>query len=256
MKIKLVPSAIGSDSHHQFMTSYLINDVVAIDAGGVGFFGLPQSQARIQHVFISHTHIDHIASLPIFVENAYEGKSDCVTVHGNAEVLDCLQRDIFNGRVWPDFIALSRTQTPFLKLSCLDERKPVTVAGLTITPISVDHVVSTFGFIIDDGQVAVAIPSDTGPTEEFWHVVNQTPNVRAVFLEAAFPNSMLWLARISKHLTPSQFGEEMRKVHADIPFIAIHIKVRYHAEVVAELVALNNPNVWVGDSGRDYYFTH
>ena len=82
MKIVLVPSTVmaSGPTHYQFTTSAVINDTIAVDAGSLGFYLSPQEQARIRHVFLSHTHIDHVASLPIFVENAYEGKADCVRV--------------------------------------------------------------------------------------------------------------------------------------------------------------------------------
>ena len=74
MKITLIPSSVsgGADADNQYLTSFLVNDTVAVDAGSLGFYGTPREQARIRHVFLTHTHIDHIASLPIFVENAYE----------------------------------------------------------------------------------------------------------------------------------------------------------------------------------------
>src|SRR5439155_12645984 len=98
MKITLVPSSVTERGlgEHQFLTSYRINDALAIDAGSLGLAGTAQEQAGIKHVLISHTHMDHIASLPIFVENAYEGGSDCVTVYGSEAVLSCLRNEVFN----------------------------------------------------------------------------------------------------------------------------------------------------------------
>src|SRR5450755_1810371 len=97
VKISLIPSSVlGSPEHHQFLSSAIVNDAIAVDAGCLGFYRSAEEQSRIKHVLVSHTHMDHLASLPIFVENAYEGKSDCVTVHASADVLDCCQRDLFN----------------------------------------------------------------------------------------------------------------------------------------------------------------
>ena len=94
--------------HNQYLDFLSDQRHIAVDAGCIGFYGSPEQQARIKHVLISHTHADHVASLPIFVENAFEAGP---TRHHprHREVLDCIQRDIFNGRVWPDFIAMSAT---------------------------------------------------------------------------------------------------------------------------------------------------
>ena len=86
MKVTLVPSSVSEHSQPepQFLTSFLINDTLAVDAGCLGLYGTAREQAKVKHVLISHTHIDHIGSLPIFVENAYEGRPDCVTIESTS----------------------------------------------------------------------------------------------------------------------------------------------------------------------------
>jgi cAMP phosphodiesterase len=254
VKVLLVPSAVSTADSYQYATAYVVNDSLAVDAGCLGYYGSAQDQARIRHVLISHTHIDHVASLPIFVENAYEGKRDCVTVHGSDTVLDCLRTDLFNNRLWPDFLALSPPNAPFLRLAALEAGKTVELEGLRITPIPVNHVVPTLGFVIEDETAAVVMASDTGPTDEIWRRANETPNLRAVFLEACFPNDRQWLADVSKHLTPLSFAEEVRKLQRPVPVYAVHIKARFRARVVQELHALGLPNVLIGEFGRPYTF--
>jgi cAMP phosphodiesterase len=188
------------------------------------------------------------------VENAYEGKRDCMTVHGSPAVLDCLRRDIFNNRVWPDFLSLSTPEAPFLRLATLEAGRPVEIDGLKITPVPVDHVVPTFGFIVEDGKGAVAISSDTGPTEEIWRHANVTADLKAVFLEATFPDSMAPLATVAKHLTPAMFADEVRKLNRPVRVIAVHLKARFHAQMVKELGALGLANLEIGRSGKTYSF--
>lgn len=256
VKITLVPSAVDGRGEEalQFLTSYLINETVGIDCGALGQYRTPADQSRIRHVLLSHTHIDHIGSLPVLVENAYEGKRDCMTVHGSPAVLDCLRRDIFNNRVWPDFLSLSTPEAPFLKLATLEPGRPVELEGLKITPVPVNHVVPTFGFIIEDGKGAVVISSDTGPTEEIWRRANETPNLKAIFLEATFPDSMTPLATVARHLTPVMFADEVRKLSRPVRVIAVHIKARFHAEMVKALGELGLSNLEIGRSGKTYSF--
>jgi ribonuclease BN (tRNA processing enzyme) len=251
VKVTLVPSSVSDcgPRQHQYLTAYRINDTVAIDAGSLGLTGTAQEQARIQHVLITHTHLDHIASLPIFIENAYEGKPSCVTIHGSQAVLSCLQNDIFNDRLWPDYPRLSTADAPFFKTSVLASGTAIELEGLRITPIPVDHVVPTFGFLVEDKDTAVVIVGDTGPTEAIWEYANRVPNLKAVFLEATFPESMAGLAKISKHLTPSLFAGEVRKLKHRPRVIAVHIKARFRAQVVDELEALRLPEVEIGEMG-------
>lgn len=254
MKLTIVPSSVTSTGEEpsQYLISYLINDTLAIDAGSLGLYGTPQNQAKIRHVLISHTHIDHTATLPIFLENAYEAKADCVTVHGSDAVLESLRHDIFNDRTWPDFVALSGGAAPFLKLARLEPGWPVELEGLRITPVEVNHVVPTLGFLIEDEDVAVLIPSDTGPTEDLWRLANQSSKLKAVFLEAAFPDALGELARTSKHLTPSLFGAEVQKLQRPTTVVAVHIKARFRAQILEELGALGLPNLEIGALGKAY----
>lgn len=256
MKITLLPSAVGSvgENAHQYATSFVINDRVAIDAGAIGFWQTPTEQAGVRHLFLSHTHMDHLASLPIFLENI-AGLSDApVVVHASAEVQECLRLDVFNGRVWANFLELTHDDKPFVLLQTIRSGEVVEVEGLRITPIAVNHVVPTLGFIIEDPTAAVVIPSDTGPTGEIWARAQATPNLKAVFLEATFPNAFESLAELTKHLTPAGFVHEMQKLARPVKYYAVHLKARYRDQVAQELLAHRLANVEIAKFGTAYEF--
>jgi ribonuclease BN (tRNA processing enzyme) len=256
VKIELLPSSVSdsADGPSQYLTSYIVNDVIAIDAGSLGIFKSPKDQSRIKHVFLSHSHIDHVATLPLFVDNVYTGTSDCVTVHAGREVTECLKRDVFNDRVWPDFIGMSEGAAPFFKLASLESSIPVFVDGLKITPIHVDHIVETFGFVIEDPVATVIVVSDTGPTDEIWNCANTAPNLKAVFLEAAFPNSLADVAFAAKHLTPALFAREAMKLKRAASLIAVHIKPRFRDQILRELRELSLEHLEIGEAGKVYQF--
>jgi len=254
MKIRLLGSSVHDTAHRQYVTSYLINGTVGIDAGSTGFDGTPQQQEAVEHVFLTHSHIDHTASLPIFVENAWTPVAGCPTIYGSRETLDAVQKHIFNDVIWPDFVALSRNMPPFLRLRPIEPEVPVEAAGLRITPIPVHHVVPTFGYVVSEGDSAVIFGADSGPTQRIWEVAHKTPNLRAVFLEACFPNSLTGLAKASLHLTSEMFAGEVAKMPPGVKLIAIHIKVRYRAQVIRELEALGLPNLEIGECEKDYEF--
>ena len=71
MRVELLPSS-QPPSDRQFLVTYLINDQVAIDAGSIGLLSDLNRQQQVEHVFVTHQHIDHIATLPILLENVYE----------------------------------------------------------------------------------------------------------------------------------------------------------------------------------------
>ena len=254
MRVRLLGSCLSDSAHRQYVTSYLINGSVAIDAGCLGFWGAPHEQEAVKHVFLTHAHMDHTASLPIFVENAWTPAGNCPTIYGSAETLEAVQAHIFNNTVWPDFIAISKTMPPFLRVLPLEAEKATQAAGLTITPVQVTHVIPTFGFVVSDGESAVIFGGDSGPTERLWEIAHQTPKLHAVFLEACFPNSMTHLAELSLHMTPEMFGREVAKMPAGTKVVATHIKVRYREQVIQELHDLKLPNMVIGECEKEYGF--
>jgi ribonuclease BN (tRNA processing enzyme) len=236
----------------QYASSYLVNKSIAIDAGTLGFVGSPECQSRVRHVLLTHTHLDHIATLPVFVENIYSGGPDCVTIYGSQSVLDCLQTDFFNGRVWPDFIGLSRQMPPFLRLEKFEPGDVKFIDGVQVEAIAVDHVVPTSAFLLRDSGGCILFATDTGPTSDIWKRANEVEELKAVFLEATFPNELEELAVISKHLTPRQFALEVAKLAHKVPVYALHLKGRYREKVAKEIMALRIPGVEVAEPMRVY----
>jgi ribonuclease BN (tRNA processing enzyme) len=255
VKVTLLPSTVTTSATAcQFLTTFLIDDVVAIDAGSLGLLASAEEQARVKHVFLSHTHMDHIGSLPIFIENGLGAGADCVTIHASETVLDCLHRDVFNDRLWPDLFRLAPPDAPFLRVETLRPGIPVEVAGLRITPVEVDHLVPTLGLIVEGPGATVVIAGDTGPTEALWERTNAAANLKAVFLEVAFPEGMAWLADTAKHLTPELFAREVGKIRPGVPVLAVHIKPKFFEQIAGELDALGLDSVAICEPGRTYHF--
>jgi ribonuclease BN (tRNA processing enzyme) len=253
MRIELLPSSIpGTDG--QFLTSYLVNEEVAIDAGSLGLLGDLRRQRRVRHVFLTHEHLDHVATLPIFLENVFDPGPESAEVLASREVLECLRSDVFNGRIWPDFFALSSPEDAFVVATEIEAFQPVARAGLTVTPVPVSHGVATLGLVVDDGRVAVAFPSDTGPTEALWQHLATVPSLRAVFLEVTFPNALAWLAKEAAHHCTATFAAELPKIARDVRWIIVHRKPRYAAEIAREIAALGLRNVELVKAGQVYEF--
>jgi ribonuclease BN (tRNA processing enzyme) len=249
MKVMLLPSAPGAGPL-QYLTTLLVNDAVAIDAGCLGLYGTPAEQNRVKNVFLTHAHIDHVGSLPIFLENVSDDSDECPTVHAPQAVLDVIRTDLLNDRLFPDFVRLSDDGPHLILLEPLTPGVPVTVAGLTVTAREVDHVVPTVGYLVDDGTSAFVFVTDTAPTEAIWALANGCPRLKAVFLEVTFPEEQAALAGIAKHLTPRQFAVEVRKVRSPVPVYAVHLKARCREQLIGEINALGLPRVTVLEPGK------
>ncbi|MEI6256816.1 MAG: 3',5'-cyclic-nucleotide phosphodiesterase [Planctomycetota bacterium] len=251
MRVELLNSAIPP-SDLQFLVTFLVNDEVAIDAGAIGLLADLRRQQRVKHVFITHEHLDHIATLPIFLENVYEPGPQSVEVLAAGEVLEFLHGDMFNGRVWPDFIEMSEPSNAFMRTTAIEPWQPITRAGLTITAVPVSHGIDTLGLVVDDGTSAVAFPSDTGPTQRIWQHLAAIDRLTAVFLEASFPQSLSDLAAQTGHLCPATFAAEVKKLPQEVRWIVVHRKSRYAEKIAQEINALGLPNVEFVRPGHVY----
>lgn len=253
MRITLVASSLTAPGEEHLLTSIRIDDSIAIDCGALGYGVSRSEQARIRHLVLSHSHADHIASLPVFIENSrFGGQGEAPHIHAHSAVLEALRQDVFNDRIWPDYERLAADEGIFMHLHELVPEVAVTIDGVTVTPVLVNHPVPTYGFVVEDGAGAVVVATDTGPTDRLWKVARSRRNLRMVFLDAAFPNAQAELAEISGHLTPSRFAAEMEKLGAGPKFVAVHVKAPYRVEVGRELQALKRSDLEVGVPGRTY----
>ena len=150
MKLFLVPSSVGSASEHQFLTSFVVNNRIAIDAGSIGFFPDVSLQKSIKHVLLSHAHIDHVASLGAFIDNVCEPGKPPVTIHCSDDVADVLRDNYFNNKIWPNVLRIPSRERPYAKLQVFAPGVEFEVDKLRVIPVDVDHAVPTVGFIVRD----------------------------------------------------------------------------------------------------------
>ena len=174
-------------------------------------------------------------------------------VYATQEVIELLERDIFNWNVYPRFSELKNEFGPVMEYVPIPKGEAFKVAHLTVTAVAVNHIVPTVGLIVSDGKSTVAFSSDTSETDEFWTVINRVPRIDALLIEASFPNSMANLAEVSRHYTPASLQRDLRKLnHNGLDILAVHIKPAYRQMVIDELEALNIPKLGVMESGRTY----
>jgi len=197
--------------------------------------------------------MDHIASLPIFIDDLYPTLTEPVRVHATPEVIELLERDVFNWNVYPRFSDLRNNYGPVMEYVPIPIASAFPVAHLSVIAVPVNHIVPTVGLILSDSSSSVAFSSDTAETDQFWHVVNNTPHLDALLIEASFPDNMAELAEVSRHFTPASLGRELKKLdHNGIDVLAVHLKPSYRDLIIQELYALNIPKLGVMEPGKTY----
>lgn len=254
MRITYLPSSVGECTPATYLTTYIVDESLAIDAGCLGFWSTPSQQAKITDIVLTHSHVDHIASLPIFLLNVYRPDKKSVRVYASAPVLESLHRHYMTDATWLPLEFMQKLTPPMVELIPIQSGQEFQIGAMTILPIEVSHTVPTLGLILRDQVGSVAVTSDTGPTEAFWKAAALVADLKAVFIEASFPSDLESIAVQSGHLTPALLAAELDKLGRRVPAIAMHIKPAYYDRVAAEIAGLNTHEVEVVVPGKPYIF--
>ncbi len=224
-------------------TSYLIDGKLLIDAGSVASGLLTEEQIQIDHILISHSHLDHIAELAYLCDNCFGLKGRPFEVHANGPVIESIKTHLMNDQIWPDFSKLPSVKAPTIRFNSMVPEKALELGEYRIMPIPVNHQGGACGFIVEKKGKAILFTQDTGPTEKIWKYAKSISNLKAIFTEVSFPNALQKVATDSQHNTPMSINEEIKKMPADLPIILGHLKPNFQAQLYKEIEALNNPRI-------------
>lgn len=236
MRLKVLGAYGASDATHN-LTGYLIEDRIAVDAGTLTSKLTLLQQARIEAVFITHAHADHIRDLPHLIQNRFAQNAPPLTIVASKEVMEKLRGHVFNGEVWPDFEQFLSPETgkPAVHYRGIQTGKKAIICGASFTPVAVDHSVVAAGVILEMDSQTIVFTGDTGPTKEIWKRANKATNVVAIVTEASFPNDYQQIAVDSGHLSPQTLAEELPKIELDVPVYASHRKLPYERKIESEI---------------------
>lgn len=231
-------------------TAFLVDGIAAVDAGALTTALDLEAQARVGHVFLSHSHIDHLGTLPFLLDNVFHLLRRPIVIHGPDHTIRCLREDLFNGRLWPDFTAFANTRSSILELEVMAPGDTVTLGGLRFTATAMDHTVPCHGYLVEDDRDGVFIAGDTRSLDGALPLLRSSRTLRAVILEASFPERMASLARASRHLTTEGFAREARKVPEGTSLHATHMKPECLEEIRHELKARAPEGTVLLEQGR------
>jgi cAMP phosphodiesterase len=256
MRIRMLPSTFdeaGAFSSKQHFQCLVINGKVALDAGSLASSVTSSERSSIRNVVLTHAHLDHIAGLPLFIDDLFPVLTEPVRIHAAGEVIDALETHIFNWQIYPRFSELKNRYGEVIEYSEIFPGTEFDVRGLKFLPIAVNHKVPSMGFVISDADSSIAITGDTAEMTEFWHIINSHGRLDALFVECAFPDEFDELSSISHHLTPQKLGNELTKFgDRNCPIYVINIKPAYRSAVVSQLESLGIENLSILEVGREY----
>lgn len=234
-------------------TSFLIDDILLMDAGAVAGALPIEDQCRIEHILISHCHLDHIKDLAFICDNCFGLKPVPFQVHTHHTVKQIIFDHLLNDIIWPDFSKIPSVEKPTIKINGVEPEHTFRVGGFEVTPVPVKHPLDAMGYIIEKDNAAVLFTLDTGPTERIWEIASKFKNLKAIFTEVSFPNHLQKVADMSDHHTPQTIAREIAKMPKDIPIILTHLKPNYREEILSEMKALNLTRVKILEKDGQFF---
>jgi ribonuclease BN (tRNA processing enzyme) len=225
-------------------TSFLLGRDVLIDAGtGVADLSLAEL-AAIDHVVLTHSHLDHITALPFLLDAVGTSRSRPVTVHAQSETLEVLKAHIFNNAVWPDFARIPSAERPFLRYEVFAAGEERVLGGCRVRSIPVTHVVPAVGFLLQGPTGSLAFSGDTASTEEFWRVLNACADLRHLIVETSFVDAEQEIARLARHFCPATVVAELRKLKRRPTIHITHLMPGEEKDILRE-IAQHDPQLQV-----------
>jgi cAMP phosphodiesterase len=233
-------------------TCFLVDDRLALDAGALTSTLELDALARVDDVLLTHSHFDHIKDLPMMSDVVVGRRDSAIVIHSNTECIRTLKQNLFNNVLWPDFTEIPSKRNPVFKLRSFRPGARIKVGRYSVKSVLVSHPVESCGYVISNGKVAMAMSGDTGPTEKFWKILNQTENLKLLLLECSFPNQLQALADVSGHFTPQTLEQELFKFdRRGCEIVLYHLKPAFVDLLKREVRHLP---VRVSELGEEYDF--
>src|SRR6185436_15768714 len=200
----------------------------------------------IDHIFITHSHLDHVNSIAFFVDSVGSLRPKPVTVYATGPTIETLKKHLFNWDIWPDFTVIPNPDQPWLRYQVIEEGEVINLGGRKFTVLPAIHTVPAVGYLLDSGKASLVFTGDTGPNDALWAIVNRIDNLKFLIIETAFSDRDRRLAELSQHLCPSMLGEELAKLQRPAEIYITHLKpseIEITMQEIEELAANPQPRL-------------
>lgn len=247
MKVRVLgcSGAIAKDCR---TTSFLLDHDLLVDAGtGVGDLTIDE-MAGIDHVLLTHSHLDHIAALPLMVDAMAARRDKPLQVHALQATIDALKAHIFNNIIWPDFSKIPTPAAPFISFHPLALGQILVLAGKRVEVLPAVHTVPAVGYAVGTGKACWVFTGDTEQNPALWERINQL-EVAMLIIETAFSNCERAVAKSSQHLCPNSLAAELACIAPgrNYPIYITHTKPAETQRIMAEIARLEQ--IGLPDSG-------
>jgi 3',5'-cyclic-nucleotide phosphodiesterase len=240
MKLQVLGCSGGIGGREQLTTCMLLDDDILIDAGtGLSSLGMDEL-VNIDHVFISHTHLDHVAGLALLLDAVLGKRSKPITVHASEKVIATLKQHMFNWLLWPDFAEIPSAEEAILRWQPMQPGITLELGGRFITAYPVNHTVDAVGYWVHNNSKGFLFTGDLATTPELWARFAHEPKLEKIIVDCSFPNAERALANLSRHYCPQTLIDDIQALPKSIEFLIYHLKPGQEEQIMDELAAGGN----------------
>jgi len=235
MNLQVLGCAGGIGGRERLTTCLLLDDDILLDAG-TGLATLEMDQlVKIEHVFLSHSHLDHIAGLALLADAILGKRIGPVTVHATAKVIATLKSHFFNWLIWPDFTMIPTADNPILRWDNLEHGVTYDVGGRLITANPVNHTVDATSYLVREQGAGFLFTGDMSTTPALWEKMKSDTNLTKVIVDCSFTNADLELAAVSGHYCPQSLLDDIQAMPGSTEFLIYHLKPGQEDIIMQEL---------------------
>lgn len=218
-------------------SSLLLDDDILVDAGtGVGDLSLEQ-MAQVDHVFLTHSHLDHCGFIPLLADAVAYQRKQPLLVHALPQTIAALKRSLLNGELWPDFTMLPSPEHPYIRFLPVTPGESVLLGKRRVIPVPACHAVPAVAYQLDSGDASFVYSGDTTDCDPFWTALNGMINLRYLMIETTFLNANAAGAARSGHMTAELLARGMAKLQRPVTLLITHIESGREEETMEEVMA-------------------
>lgn len=235
MKLHILGCAGGIGGHQRFTTCMQVDDDILLDAG-TGITSLDIDRlARIDHVFLTHAHLDHVAGLALLVDAVRGKRNGPVIVHASEAVIEALKTTLFNWVLWPDFTTIPNADEPTFRWAPFNPGEKIKINGRIITPHAVRHTKGAMAYHVQTERDGFLFSGDMCSTPTLWSTLIAKDCLSKVIVDCSFPNAELELANLSMHFCPRTLIDDIAEVPHSVEFLIYHLKPGQEDQIMNEL---------------------